>query len=93
MVTVATMSSTVRKPIVVHPIGRVESSLKDPAEAPKQGDEGTPEAWLVFDPDVAAGLRDLRPAPRFWCWRGWMERWVGCLTLARQGGTAGYTSD
>jgi tRNA-Thr(GGU) m(6)t(6)A37 methyltransferase TsaA len=28
--------------------------------APKQGDEGTPEAWLVFDPSVSEGLRDLR---------------------------------
>jgi tRNA-Thr(GGU) m(6)t(6)A37 methyltransferase TsaA len=37
-------------------IGRVESSLTDPATAPKQGDEGSPEAWLVFDPEVAHGL-------------------------------------
>jgi len=46
--------------VVVHPIGRVESSLKDLATAPKQGNEGAPDAWLVFNPDVAAGLRDLR---------------------------------
>jgi len=45
---------------VVHPIGRVESSLKDLAAAPKQGDEGAPDAWLVFNAEVAAGLRDLR---------------------------------
>ena len=41
-------------------IGQVESSLTDPAEAPKQGDEGAPQAWLVFDESVAAGLRDMR---------------------------------
>ena len=41
-------------------IGRVESPLTDPAAAPKQGDEGAPAAWLVFDEAVAAGLRDLR---------------------------------
>lgn len=41
-------------------IGRVESTLVDPAAAPKQGDEGGPEAWLVFDDAVAAGLADLR---------------------------------
>jgi tRNA-Thr(GGU) m(6)t(6)A37 methyltransferase TsaA len=41
-------------------IGRVESPLVDPAMAPKQGDEGAPEAWLVFDDAVAAGLADLR---------------------------------
>jgi tRNA-Thr(GGU) m(6)t(6)A37 methyltransferase TsaA len=32
----------------------------DPAVAPKQGDEGSPEAWLVFEPDVIQALRDLR---------------------------------
>jgi tRNA-Thr(GGU) m(6)t(6)A37 methyltransferase TsaA len=37
-------------------IATVESSLKDRASAPKQGDEGAPDAWLVFDPDLAAGL-------------------------------------
>ncbi len=45
----------------LRPIGRVESPLVDPAAAPKQGDEGAPEAWLVFDEAVAEGLRDLRP--------------------------------
>jgi tRNA-Thr(GGU) m(6)t(6)A37 methyltransferase TsaA len=45
----------------VRPIGRVESPLADRDQAPKQGDEGSPEAWLVFDPDVTEGLRDLRP--------------------------------
>ncbi|MEO3928118.1 tRNA (N6-threonylcarbamoyladenosine(37)-N6)-methyltransferase TrmO [Micromonosporaceae bacterium B7E4] len=42
------------------PIGRVESPLVDRATAPRQGDEGAPEAWLVFDPAVRDGLRDLR---------------------------------
>jgi tRNA-Thr(GGU) m(6)t(6)A37 methyltransferase TsaA len=46
----------------VRPIGRVESQLLDLAAAPKQGDEGSPEAWLVFDRAVAEGLRDLAPA-------------------------------
>jgi len=45
---------------VLRPIGRVESPLIDRESAPKQGDEGAPEAWLVFDPAVADGLRDLR---------------------------------
>jgi tRNA-Thr(GGU) m(6)t(6)A37 methyltransferase TsaA len=44
---------------VVEPIGRVESPLVDRDSAPKQGDEGSPEAWLVFEPGVADGLRDL----------------------------------
>jgi tRNA-Thr(GGU) m(6)t(6)A37 methyltransferase TsaA len=42
------------------PIGRVESSLKDLASAPRQADEGAPEAWLVFEPEVHEGLRSLR---------------------------------
>ena len=37
-------------------IGRVESALTDRASAPKQGDEGAPEAWLVFEPGVAEAL-------------------------------------
>jgi len=41
------------------PIGTVQSPLTDPATAPKQGDEGAPEAWLVFEPRVLAGLEDL----------------------------------
>jgi tRNA-Thr(GGU) m(6)t(6)A37 methyltransferase TsaA len=45
----------------VRPIGRVESPLRDREAAPKQGDEGSPEASLVFDEAVSAGLRDLRP--------------------------------
>ena len=37
-------------------IGTVASPLKDLAAAPKQGDEGAPEVWLVFDAGVADGL-------------------------------------
>ena len=33
----------------VEPIGRVESPLIDRAGAPKQGDEGAPDAWLIID--------------------------------------------
>jgi tRNA-Thr(GGU) m(6)t(6)A37 methyltransferase TsaA len=44
----------------LRPIGRVESPLVERASAPRQGDEGAPEAWLVFEPGVAEGLRDLQ---------------------------------
>jgi tRNA-Thr(GGU) m(6)t(6)A37 methyltransferase TsaA len=37
-------------------IATVESSLKDRESAPKQGDEGGPDAWLNFDPELAGGL-------------------------------------
>ena len=40
----------------LHAIGKVESPLTDRAAAPKQGDEGAPEAWLVFESRVAEGL-------------------------------------
>jgi tRNA-Thr(GGU) m(6)t(6)A37 methyltransferase TsaA len=45
----------------IRPIGRVESTLTDPTSAPRQADEGAPEAWLVFEPDMREGLRSLRP--------------------------------
>ena len=37
-------------------IATVESPLTDRASAPKQGDEGAPEAWLAFDPAIAEAL-------------------------------------
>lgn len=43
----------------VLPIGRVESALVEQALAPRQGDEGAPDAWIVFDPGVREALRDL----------------------------------
>lgn len=48
-------------PVELRPIGRVESTLTDGDRAPRQADEGAPEAWLVFDDEVVDGLRDLRP--------------------------------
>ena len=42
------------------PIGKVESSLTDLDSAPRQADEGAPEAWLVFEPNVIEALRGLR---------------------------------
>jgi tRNA-Thr(GGU) m(6)t(6)A37 methyltransferase TsaA len=48
----------------VRVIGRVESALTDMATAPKQGDEGAPDAWLVFERDVLEGLQGVRPGDR-----------------------------
>jgi tRNA-Thr(GGU) m(6)t(6)A37 methyltransferase TsaA len=42
--------------IEIVPVGRVESPLKARADAPKQADEGAPEAWLAFEPAVADAL-------------------------------------
>jgi tRNA-Thr(GGU) m(6)t(6)A37 methyltransferase TsaA len=46
-------------PYQIRPVGYVESVLVDRETAPKQGFEGAPDAWLVFDPDVADAIRDL----------------------------------
>ncbi len=46
------------------PIGFVESPLTDGAAAPKQGDEGAPDAWLVFEPGVLDALADIREGDR-----------------------------
>ena len=40
----------------VRPIGRVESPLASTADAPRQGDEGAPDANLILDSEVRAGL-------------------------------------
>lgn len=42
------------------PIGYVQSTLTDPGSAPKQGREGAPAAWLIFDPAVRDGLGDVQ---------------------------------
>ena len=46
---------------VLRPIGRVESVLKDRAAAPRQGDEGAPDAWLEIAEEFAPALDGLRP--------------------------------
>src|SRR5207302_3214496 len=46
---------------ILRPVARVESPLQRRQDAPKQGDEGAPDAWLVFEPEVERALRDLRP--------------------------------
>jgi tRNA-Thr(GGU) m(6)t(6)A37 methyltransferase TsaA len=45
----------------VTPVGHVESALTERAQAPRQGDEGAPGAWLVFRPEFADAVRDLVP--------------------------------
>jgi tRNA-Thr(GGU) m(6)t(6)A37 methyltransferase TsaA len=45
----------------ITPVGVVESPLTDLATAPKQGDEGAPDAWLVFEPEVLDALDGIGP--------------------------------
>jgi tRNA-Thr(GGU) m(6)t(6)A37 methyltransferase TsaA len=49
----------VTAPYEIRPIGYVESPLLDRETAPKQGSEGAPQAWLVFNPGMAEGIRDF----------------------------------
>lgn len=42
------------------PIGVIRSELTDLAIAPRQGDEGSYEAWLELTPQVAPGLVGIR---------------------------------
>jgi tRNA-Thr(GGU) m(6)t(6)A37 methyltransferase TsaA len=44
----------------LRPIGWVESPLVDRNLAPRQGDEGAPEAWLVLDATVSVAAADLQ---------------------------------
>jgi tRNA-Thr(GGU) m(6)t(6)A37 methyltransferase TsaA len=41
------------------PIGLLHSPLKERGEAPKQGREGAPDAWLEVNASVAAGLEGI----------------------------------
>ncbi len=44
---------------LLRPVGRVESSLTDLADAPRQGDEGAPPARIVFVPEFRAAAANL----------------------------------
>ena len=48
----------------LRPVGVVESTLADRAAAPRQGDEGAPDAWLAFDASVAEALHGIRAGDR-----------------------------
>ncbi|MGZ4202702.1 MAG: tRNA (N6-threonylcarbamoyladenosine(37)-N6)-methyltransferase TrmO [Thermoleophilaceae bacterium] len=50
--------------IELRPVARVESALRDLDEAPMQGSEGAPDAWLVFEPDVLDAVAGIRPGQR-----------------------------
>jgi tRNA-Thr(GGU) m(6)t(6)A37 methyltransferase TsaA len=45
--------------IALQPVGVIRSSLKTCAEAPKQGREGAPDAWLEVRASLADGLAGI----------------------------------
>lgn len=40
----------------IEPIGFIRSTVKGREDAPRQGPEGAPDAWLVIEPRFAEGL-------------------------------------
>ena len=46
------------------PVGHVESPLTDREQAPKQGNEGAPAAWIAFEPHLADALDGIEPGDR-----------------------------
>src|SRR5690242_9262017 len=44
----------------LRPIGVIRSILKARSEAPKQGSEGAPDAWLVVNPFAEMALEGLK---------------------------------
>ena len=48
-------------PYELQPIGVVRSPLADREAAPRQGDEGAPDAWLELDEHVFEGLDGIEP--------------------------------
>lgn len=45
--------------IEINPVGWIESPLSTRAMAPKQGNEGAPEAWIAFEPDLVDALHGI----------------------------------
>ncbi|WP_067803834.1 tRNA (N6-threonylcarbamoyladenosine(37)-N6)-methyltransferase TrmO [Actinomadura formosensis] len=65
--------SDLHQEFTLTPVGYVSSPLTDRASAPKQGTEGAPEAWLVFEPDVLPALEGLRAGDRIFVLT-WLHR-------------------
>ena len=51
-----------RPPVyTIEPIGFIRSELTQLEDAPMQGDEGAPDAWLELTPSAAPGLLGIQP--------------------------------
>jgi tRNA-Thr(GGU) m(6)t(6)A37 methyltransferase TsaA len=51
--------SRTKEEYAVRPIGVIRSALRELSEAPRQGSEGAPEAWLDVLPEFADGLASI----------------------------------
>ncbi len=59
--------------IEIKPVGWVESPLTERAAAPKQGNEGAPEAWIIFEPGVIDALHGIEPGDEILVFT-WLDR-------------------
>lgn len=50
----------------LRPIGVIRSTLKERSEAPKQGSEGAPDAWIEIEPWALAGLHRMKVGDKVW---------------------------
>lgn len=46
------------------PVGHIRSDLKDRSAAPKQGNEGAPDAWLEVEPWAEDGVKGIAEGDR-----------------------------
>jgi tRNA-Thr(GGU) m(6)t(6)A37 methyltransferase TsaA len=44
---------------LLRPIGFIRSSLRSREDAPRQGSEGAPDAWIEFSPQVAEAIEGM----------------------------------
>ena len=50
-----------RKRYTLHQIGQIHSTLRALEDAPRQGTEGAPDAWLEVDPTFSRALLGIAP--------------------------------
>lgn len=50
-----------RKRYTLHQIGQIRSTLRAVGDAPRQGTEGAPDAWLEVDPTFSRALLGIAP--------------------------------
>jgi tRNA (Thr-GGU) A37 N-methylase len=64
-----------REEYSLHPVGHIRSTLRALDEAPRQGSEGAPDAWLEVNPTVARGLFGIAAGDEIIVVTPW-----GCIT-------------
>jgi tRNA-Thr(GGU) m(6)t(6)A37 methyltransferase TsaA len=58
------MTNEQREQYPLYPIGHIRSALRTPGDAPRQGSEGAPDAWLEVDPAYARALDGITAGDR-----------------------------